>query len=272
MALDRDSLFQILDDIAPPYLAESWDHVGPQIIPTADAEVRAVIVCLDCTRSVLEEASACGADLIIAHHPLIFTPMDKLIHGRYPCNLIFDIIRIGIGLFVMHTNLDKAAGGINDRLAHLVGLKDVSPLVPHPGHEQESGLGRIGMLARPTKLSLMCEDLRKQLAPSSLRMVGSADALVQRIAVCSGSGASLIHEAIDCGADALLTGDVKYHQAMEAQGLGMALIDAGHFATERIVVPLLKERLEKIMSEREQGKDVVIHTSRSQQDPLREAP
>ena len=171
----------------------------------------------------------------------------------------------------MHTNLDNAAGGINDRLAHLIGLKEVMPLVPHPGREQEAGLGRIGMLTRPTQLSLLCEDLREQLAPSSLRMVGSPETPVQRIAVCSGSGASLIHEAFHCGADALLTGDVKYHQAMEAQGLGMALIDAGHFATERIVVPLLKERLEKIVSERGQDGDVVIHTSLSEHDPLREA-
>lgn len=270
MALDRDSLFQILDDIAPPHLAETWDHVGPQIIPTADAAIRDIFLCLDCTRPVLEEASACGADLIIAHHPLIFTPLDGLIHGRYPCNLIFDIILSGISLFVMHTNLDKAAGGINDRLAHLVGLKEVTPLVPHPGHEQEAGLGRIGMLLRPKPLSLLCEELRERLMPSSLRMVGNPDTPVQRIAVCSGSGANLIHEAFTRGADALLTGDVKYHQAMEAQGRGMALIDAGHFATERIVVPLLKERLEKIVSERGHDGDVAIHMSGSEHDPFRE--
>jgi len=270
MALDRDSLFQILDDIAPPYLAETWDHVGPQIIPTADAAIRAILICLDCTQPVIEEASACGADLIIAHHPLIFTPLYGLIHGQYPCNLIFDIISLRISLFIMHTNLDKAAGGVNDRLAHLAGLKEVTPLVPHPGYEQEAGMGRIGVLQRPTALSSLCEELRERLAPSSLRMVGDPDTPVQKIAVCSGSGASLIHEAVKCGADALLTGDVRYHQAMEAQGRGIAIIDAGHFATERIVVPLMKELLEKIVPERVHGADIAIHTSRTERDPFRE--
>ncbi len=273
MVVEQSCLFQILDLIAPPELAEPWDNVGPQIISDSDKKISKIILCLDCCAPVIKEALKIGAELIISHHPLIFSPLSGLVSSQYPCNLIHDIIRSGISLFVMHSNLDKAAGGVNDCLARMVGLDEVVPLARQTGTDSavsESGLGRIGNYPVPKKLGHLCNEIKGRLGLSRIRFVGDSDMEVSRMAVCSGSGADLAHEASKKGANAFLTGDVKYHQAREAQAHGIALIDAGHFATERIILPALKEEITRMVKEQKQGDGLEIFISSDEKDPFQE--
>jgi dinuclear metal center YbgI/SA1388 family protein len=271
MAIEQDDLFEIFDLIAPPELAESWDNVGPQIISDSSKKITKVLLALDCTESVLKEALKTKAQLIVSHHPLIFSPLYRLIDYQYPYSLIQAMIRSEISLFVMHTNLDKAIGGVNDALARTVGLVDISPLETAIGGNQttpETGFGRIGNYSKSKKLGYLCQVIKECLGLEKIRFIGDYDIEVKRMAVCSGSGAGYLQEALKKGAQALLTGDVKYHQAREAQGYGMALIDAGHFATERIILPLLKERIIDIILEKGYGKDFVVTISRTEEDPF----
>jgi dinuclear metal center YbgI/SA1388 family protein len=274
MAIEQNDLFQIFDLIAPPNLAESWDNVGPQIVPNPIQDISKVLLCLDCYEPVIKEALSIGAELIVSHHPLIFSPLSTFIHNHYPCTLIHEIIRSGISLFVMHTNLDKAIGGVNDHLAAIAGLKGIAPLTSHSAGDDpnlsEIGLGRIGNLSEPKKVADLCRFIKKRLGLHKIRFVGDPDLKVKRLAVCSGSGASLLDEASKQGAQALLTGDVKYHQAREAQGVGIVLIDAGHFATERIILPALKERLTEMVREKGDGTYLEIHISHTEEDPFQD--
>jgi dinuclear metal center YbgI/SA1388 family protein len=273
MAIEQNYLFQIFDLIAPQGLAESWDNVGPQIIPDSNQRINKILLCLDCYEPVIQEALKVGAELIVSHHPLIFSPLSKLIYNQYPCSLIHKIICSGISLFIMHTNLDKAIGGINEHLARTVGLDDISPLILKTCDNSailDVGLGRIGNYSKPKKLKSLCQEIKECLGLHRIRFIGNSDMEIKRMAVCSGSGASLIHESFKKGAQALLTGDVKYHQAREAQGHKMALIDGGHFATERIILPALKERITNMALERGYGKDFEIHISNTEEDPFQE--
>jgi dinuclear metal center YbgI/SA1388 family protein len=273
MAIEQNHLFQIFDLIAPPDLAESWDNIGPQIIPDINQKIRKIILCLDAYEPVIQEAIKVRAELIVAHHPLIFSPISSLIYNQNPCSLIYKIICSGISLFIMHTNLDKAIGGINDHLATMLGLDDISPLALKTNDNStilDTGPGRIGIYSKPKKLSHLCQEIKESLGIHRIRFIGNPDMEIKRMAVCSGSGASLIRELSQRGAQAFLTGDVKYHQAREAQGYGMALIDAGHFATERIILPVLKKRITNMLFERGYVEDFEVLISSVEEDPFQE--
>jgi dinuclear metal center YbgI/SA1388 family protein len=273
MAIEQNYLFQIFDLIAPPELAESWDNVGPQIIPDPNRKINKILLCLDCYEPVIQEALNIGAELIVSHHPLIFFPLSRLIYDQYPCYLINNMIRSGMSLYTMHTNLDKAIGGVNEHLASTVGLDEISPLTLKTNDNSAIlgvGMGRIGNYPKPIRLKVLCQKIKECLGLQSIRFIGDPNMEIKRMAVCSGSGAGLINESFKKGAQALLTGDVKYHQAREAQGHKMALIDGGHFATERIILPVLKERIKDMAFERGYGKDLEIYISGTEEDPFQE--
>ena len=211
MAIEQKYLFQIFDLIAPPELAESWDNAGPQIIPDLNRRINKILLCLDCYEPVIQEALKIGAELIVSHHPLIFSPLFKLINNQYPCYLINNIIRSGISLFVMHTNLDKAIGGVNEHLANMVGLDDISPLTLKTGDDSailDKGLGRIGNYSKPRKLRALCQEIKECLDLQRIRFIGDPHMEINRMAVCSGSGASLIQETFKKGAQTATLTDV----------------------------------------------------------------
>ena len=267
MAIEQSTLFQIFEHIAPSALAETWDNIGPHIILNPKRSIRKMLLCLDCYGPVIKEAIHIGAELIVAHHPLIFSPLSQFLYHQYPCALIQEMIQADISLYVMHTNLDKTPGGVNDQLAGIVGLSEVSPLFSEENGPPSSGLGRIGNFPRPKKLARICHDIKEKLGLQRIRFIGDPEMVIKRVAVCSGSGAGLIQESFKKGAQGFLTGDVRYHQAREAQGYGLALIDAGHFATERIILPVLKDRIIKMLGD---YKDLEIHICDSEEDPFHE--
>lgn len=226
-----NDISEIMEKLAPLNLALEWDNVGLQIGQPQKA-VSTVLVTLTLTREVLATALASQADLIIAHHPLIFKPLERIRIDEPLGALLADLLKHDLALYVAHTNLDQAAQGLNYWLAEKLQLQEQKVLIP--GSDQGTGLGRIGVIA-PRSLGKFANEL-EQLWGLSLRVVGDLGRMISKVAVLSGSGGSFVQQAKQAGADVLVTGDVSYHHALDAEALGLALIDAGHFATERIMV------------------------------------
>jgi len=362
-------LVGLLNSLYAPALAEDWDNVGLQI-GDPNSEVERILVCLDAEEPALLAAQQQQAQLVISHHPLLFKPLKRLTPSDEVGRVLFRAIRNEIAVYSAHTNLDRAADGLNDWLATRLGLEncqpverpqtagyyklvvfvprgheaelmealftvgaghvgeydhcsfrsegtgsfrggeDSDPFIGQPGKHQEAaefrletivpgaklakvlarmlkthpyeevaydliplantrgdiGLGRIGRLPEEIDLQQFAEQVREKLNVAAVRLVGEAGQKVKKIAVCGGSGSSLLSEALRQGADCLVTGDVKFHEAQRARAEGLALIDAGHFGTEQFMVAELSARLRKVLAERQLPVDVFEMTA--EQDPF----
>ena len=239
------AIADIMDQIAPRRLAEEWDNVG-LLVGNADKDTGAVLVCLDVTPEVIREAKQAGAGLIISHHPFIFHAMKK-VRTDSPFGLILKELFINdIAVFTAHTNLDKTLGGVNDVLANKLGLTSVK-MLKDKDDEAEAVFCRTGKLADPTLLEQFAQQVKTALNAETLRIVRGDGIFVRKVAVCGGSSAEFIEKAAKAGADVFVGGDIRYHDAQKAVSLGIAVIDAGHFATEYPVVEALAERLRSEM-------------------------
>jgi dinuclear metal center YbgI/SA1388 family protein len=198
-----------------------------QLVGDAGAPLTSALFCLDITPAIVEEAASCKAQLIVSHHPVIFDPLRRLSAGSVP----YLLARAGIAAICAHTNLDLADGGVNDCLCASLGLHAVTGLEPAEG----GMLGRVGVLPAPMDEQSFALHVKASLGCGGLRMVPSGRR-IETVAVCGGSGGSLLPRAAACGAQALVTADVKHNQLFEAMQLGLCLIDAGHFETENVVV------------------------------------
>ena len=174
-----------------------------------------------------------------------------------------------ISVVTAHTNLDVAKGGINDILADLMGLKNIQVLEPHD-KEPGVGLGRVGDILEPTDLFNLAMVVKKRLGADHIRVVGQKSDPIRRIAVVGGSGGSLTSSAAQSGADVLITGDVGHHAALEAKFLGIALIDGGHFFTEKTAFNIFCRNLEDFF--RKEGWEVGVQTDSDQINPIRMMP
>ena len=328
-----------LEQLAPGYLAEDWDNIG-LLVGSPEQTIHKVSVALDVDMAVIDEAIAGGADMIVAHHPLIFKKISQLRTDLPLGSMLSALIKHGIAVYAAHTNLDSAPGGVNDVLARKLNLLAAVPLttvyqeplhklavfvpashveqvrmamieagaghignyshctfqtqgigtflplagtVPfigeqgrlefveeyrletivaksrrseviaamlaaHPYEEvaydeyvlknngPRYGLGRVGRLSESMSLAEFIQKVKAALGVEAIKVAGPAAAVINTVAVCGGSGASLIETASKAGADVLVTGDVKYHEAQQAIAEGLVIIDAGHFATEQPVV------------------------------------
>lgn len=224
------------EEWANPAWCESWDNCGWQIEPGVLQESARVLVCLTPTLAVMQEAIAKNANLIFAHHPLIFSPPKSLRSGDPIGEMARLAFTHNIGIYTAHTNFDQVQDGTADVLAQILELQEVSPIVPtQPGLAQPGlGYGRVGVL-HPTPLKELLATIQTELAPPSLIFSPAADLEqeIERVAVLGGSGASFISAVVKTGAQVYLTSDCKFHQFQESRDRGIILIDAGHYATER---------------------------------------
>jgi dinuclear metal center YbgI/SA1388 family protein len=204
---------------------------------------------------------------LVTHHPLIFSPLKQLNMGTYPGNVIVEAVHNGVSVIAVHTNLDVAKGGINDILVDLLGLRQAEVLKEVDG-VHGVGLGRIGYLSEPAGVTGVLEKVKQILGTQRPKLVGAEDARVHRVAVVGGAGGSLVPLAFRREADLLLTGDVTHHQALEAQLLGLAVIDAGHYYTERTAFEVFAERLGQTLKER--GWKVETAMDGEEGDPLKD--
>ncbi len=223
-----------MERIAPKVLALEFDNPGLLIEPD-HAEISRVLVALDCTKAVAEEAAEWGADLVLTHHPLFFHPVSKLAYSDPATAPACVLLRHGIGLFAAHTNLDAAPGGVNDTLCALFDIREAIPF--------DEGVGRVGQLKEPETLRSLARRAETLLG-TQVRFSGDPEQAVSCVAVMGGSGSSSVAAAAEQGADVLLTGELKYSDALDAQMLGLSLIVAGHYETETVVLEPLMKRLQ----------------------------
>lgn len=236
-------VLNILDEMAPFSMAEEWDNSGLQVGRPV-RKIKRVLVALDPTLKALSYASKSKAQLLISHHPLILKPLSCINPEIYPGDVVNEALKNDISIIAVHTNLDAAKGGINDILANLFGLKDVKALLKSEASDDDmEGMGRIGDFSRPMKLSSVVELIKNAIGTRRLMVKGSGDMEIRRVAVVGGSGGGMASLASRKGADLLVTGDIKHHDALVAESLGLALIDGGHFYTERAAMTLFADLL-----------------------------
>ncbi len=250
----RDAI-RLLDSLFPPGTAESWDAVG-LVTGDPDQEVRRILFAVDPVASVVAEAQDWGADLLVTHHPLLLRPVHSIAATTFKGTLVHRLVRAGIALHVAHTNADSALGGVADALAERVGLVDLHPLVPAvttrrpPPYEASAtdvaelgartGIGRVGELPGAPTLAEFARKVAAVLPETAhgVRVAGDLDATVRTVAVVGGAGDSLFDAVRASGADVYLTADLRHHPASEAReraefdGVGPALVDVSHFASE----------------------------------------
>lgn len=244
------SVQQIYDHLntkAPFAFQESWDNSGLNV-GDPRGEVKRVLVTLDITDAVIQEAVQRKADLIVSHHPLIFTAMkhvtlrDDDLTGRK----VWNLAKNGIAAICCHTNLDAVEGGINTVLAQSLGLEQLEQL-SQCGTDEEGrpyGFGRVGTLSREMTLDGFLPLVQRGLAPHGLRYVDGGKP-VRRVAVGGGACGSFLMDAWRAGCDTFVTSDLKYNQFLDAKELGLNLIDAGHFPTENVILPTLTRWLKE---------------------------
>lgn len=264
MTAKLKEVLDLLEEIAPARLAEPWDNSGLQV-GSYSQEIRKIFLALDPTLNALREAKKASAQLLLTHHPLIFRPLSRLVIDSYPQNVIFEAAKNKISVVAVHTNLDVAKGGINDILAELLGLRHVEVLREVDG-EDDTGLGRIGNLTKSTPLSVVVNNVKGMLGVESVKVVGQGDLPILRIAVVGGSGGDLVGLASEKGADLLLTGDVGHHHALEAESMGMALIDGGHFHTEKVAFRDFARSLKEAITIK--GWELEVAVDEDESDPM----
>jgi GTP cyclohydrolase I len=257
-------LLAILDELAPFELAEPWDNPGLQVGDLSQVITR-VCVALDPSMESLTGCMRQDGQLLVTHHPLIFKPLTTLDLQSYPASVILEAMKAGVSIVAVHTNLDMARMGINQMLAERLQLQEVSVL--REIDEKEGwGLGRIGSLPSSIPFYSFAQEVKGILGADRLRLTGDRGKEIRRVAVVGGSGGSLIKDAFAHGADLLLTGDVGHHHALEAKTLGLAVIDGGHFLTERLGLKKFTAFFQDTMKDRAWDVDIVFLEDEA--DPL----
>lgn len=236
--LCKDVLDVIENDYPAEYALE-WDNVG-LLAGRDDKEVERIYVAVDVTEEILREAAECGADLLITHHPLIFGGMKRVTNQDFIGRRILELIRQDISYYTMHTNYDVLR--MARLAADMLNLRDQEVLDITCGTE---GIGRIGRFEAPVTLKQCCEEVKRTFGLEGVRVFGNLGGRIERIAVCPGSGKSVIREALHRGTDVLITGDIGHHDGIDAAAQGMAVIDAGHYGIEHIFAEDMKRYLEE---------------------------
>ena len=264
MSVPLREVIAALDARYDPALAEGWDAVG-LVCGDPDEPVGRVLFAVDPTTAVVDEVVGTGADLLVTHHPLFLTPVHGVPADDPRGRLVHRLIRAGAALFVAHTNADRAPGsGVNAALSDALGLTGAVPLEP-AGADPGAGLGRVGELPEAMTLSAFAARVAAVLPATvgGVRAAGDPDRVVRRVAVCGGSGGSLLDAAAEAGADVFLTSDLKHHPVSDAMdSTGPAVCDVAHFASEWPWLPVAADVLHRDLSGR-----VEVAVSRRRTDP-----
>jgi len=279
MAHTLSDIIRILDNLAPPSLAEEWDNSGLQL-GDPGWPVNKIWVALDPTMPVVEAACARDVDLLITHHPLIFKPL-KAIEFHTPLGaVLYTAARQNLAIFTAHTNLDSAPGGLNDILAHRIGLNDLNPLAAggviqrfeddiHPpvSREHRPGIGRVGRLGKAMDLKSFARAIKEKMGLELVKFAGDPHLSIKKVAVCTGSGSGLLSNFFASGAQVYVSGDIRYHDARDVEAANLGVIDIGHFWSENFIAEALATRLGTIFAE--SGINVAIEACDIEIDPFK---
>ncbi len=262
-------ILDLINCIAPFDIAEDWDNSGLQA-GNLTWQVKKIMIALDVTMPLMIAAKKNNCDLVITHHPLMLTPEKSIDFNKMPGNAIEIAAKHGISIISAHTNLDKAKDGLNDYFAKKIGIEKAKVfLIDGPSStikDEPIGMGRIGYLKSQTVLKHLVHQLKKKLDLRHMRVTGDIDLPVRSVAVCTGSGGSLLEEFLTSEADVYITGDIKYHEARRVEEFSKGLIDVGHFGSENIAVDLLFDKLDQSVSNA--GLNIKIEKFKKEKDPF----
>ena len=254
-----NNIINEMELLAPTYLKEDFDNVG-LMVGDKNKEVKKVLLALDCTLKVIEEAKKENVELIITHHPLIFIRPSSITTDTVQGKKIIELIKNDISLYSSHTNLDSVENGLNDTIVSILGF-DNSKILEKNKRDDKAGLGRIVSLKESIQLEDLISKIKKSLNINNLRVVKGKDK-VNKIAIINGSGQDFIGKAVALGADCIITGDTTYHFASDYKEMEISILDVGHFASEQITFFNVMENL------KEKFKDVEFITSTVEEDPF----
>ncbi len=225
----------IIEGYAPLATALEYDNVG-LLVGSNDKECTGILVCVDVTRRALAAAKENGCNLIISHHPIIFTPMKRFLSDDYQAALIADAFTAGIALYAAHTNIDRIEKNMSYRLLTELGAKNVTQFY--------DGLGAVGELEK-IKLADLEKKVKTLLSDDNVFTVGEKNKIVSRVAEINGAGADneAIAEARRQGVDLFISGDLKHHIMLEACETGLALMSVGHYASEKSFVSIISDSI-----------------------------
>ena len=243
--LCKDIIKIIEQDYSPRY-ALSWDNVG-LLAGRDDKEVANIYVALDATDEVVDDAILAGADMLVTHHPLIFSGMKQVNNQNFIGRRVLRMIQDDISYYAMHTNFDAAPGCMADLAAKKLGLTDCEVLekMGETGDGTSYGIGCTGRFEQPMTLRAAAEQVKEAFGLPYAAVFGELDgeAVIQKAAVCPGAGGSTMGEALAAGAQVYITGDISHHEGIDAVAQGMAVIDAGHYGIEHIFTEFMEKYL-----------------------------
>ncbi|MDD2495257.1 MAG: Nif3-like dinuclear metal center hexameric protein [Tissierellia bacterium] len=234
------SIIELINDNLKLKIPEKWDNSGLQIGDYSN-DIKNIMLILDLDKNAVEFSVLNNIDLIITHHPFIFSPLKSIDFSTYDGKLIRDLIINNINVYSMHTNLDMADYGVNYELANLLGIKDYEIL--HIVNDDNSGYGGISNIS-PINVIEYANFVKSSLNCNTIKLYCNDNKKnISRVAFCGGSGSEFISDAITKGADIYITGDIKYHQAQDALKNNLVIIDAGHHYTEYHSIKNIQEIL-----------------------------
>lgn len=250
---------EVIENFAPKHLQEGYDNTGLQV---GDPEmgVTAALLCLDITEDILEEAIQRQCNMVICHHPLLFRGLKEITGRTAAERIVIKAIQSGVAIYAAHTNLDSAWDGVSHEMAHMLGLRNIRVL----DRKDDDGLYGIGVTGDlvPTPRLEFLRKVKETFGVKGLRYSAQSPQLVvKQVAVCGGSGSFLIKEAIKAGADAIITGDVKYHDFTD-HGLDIIIADIGHYEGELCARQIFSRII------RDRYPDFVTYFSETETNPI----
>lgn len=232
-----------LQHAAPEDFAEEWDNVG-LLVGDRRQEIHAVYIALDADEAAIAQAKAVGAELLLTHHPLIFSPLKKINRDHFISARVVELLQSHMSCYAMHTNFDIARMGLlaAERIDMLV-EKPLADTFTRDG--KDYGIGAVGMLREPMLLRELAELVKQKFDLPAVKVFGEQEISLKRAAICPGSGKSTIADAIAAGAQVLITGDIDHHSGIDAVAQDLCIIDAGHYGLEHIFIGYMEQYLKE---------------------------
>ena len=238
-----NEIIERLEMLSPRSFAENWDNVG-LLAGRYEKEIHRIMIALDATDEVVEEAVRKSVDLLITHHPLIFSARKNVNNGDFIGRRLVTMLQHDMCYYAMHTNFDVM--GMADAAADEIGLRDRQVLdVTYEDEISREGIGRYGFLPTPMSLEDCGAQVKRIFGLESVKIFGDGERLVEKAAICPGSGKSVIEKAVQIEAEVLITGDIDHHAGIDAMAMGLCIIDAGHYGLEKIFVPYMEGFLKR---------------------------
>ena len=232
-------IINVIEEFAPSSIQEGWDNSG-LCIGSPDDEVTSILLALDCTPELIDEAVECGADMIVTHHPLIFSGLKKISSDDLVGRAVIKAIKNGISIYAAHTNADKVLSGVSGAMGRRLGLENVSILADEG---DGTGLGVVGTLPQPLTSRQALELVKERFGLKVVKSSKPVEGPVTKVAMCGGSGASLIKAAQKAGAQLYISGDISYHNFFTQNDF--MIMDIGHYESEIDIVEILFSLIKK---------------------------